>query len=237
MAMVTASGELYCYHFDSIGNTMAITDNNQNMVNRYVYTPFGIIANQTETVPQPFKFVGKWGVMTEPNGFYYMKARYYDPEVGRFISEDPLGFEGGDVNLYAYVRNLPTMFIDPLGLDWIYEQSTGQLSHQPAASLGGGPPAPIAVGYSGHGPGLNNPSMQAVPNVGPIPQGTWTIGPQQDNRTASGRNLSASMRLTPEPGVTSRAGFLIHGDNTRGDQSASEGCIILNRSTRDLIGR
>jgi len=47
---------------------------------------------------QPFKFVGQYGVMTELNGFYYMRARYYDLEVGRFISENPIGFEGGDTN-------------------------------------------------------------------------------------------------------------------------------------------
>jgi RHS repeat-associated protein len=55
--------------------------------------------------------------MTEPNGFYYMRARYYDPEVGRFISEDPIGFEGGDVNLCAYVKNNPILLIDPEGLE------------------------------------------------------------------------------------------------------------------------
>ncbi|MFZ5392262.1 MAG: RHS repeat-associated core domain-containing protein, partial [Patescibacteria group bacterium] len=55
----------------------------------------------------------------EPNGFYYMRARYYDPEVRRFISEDPIGFNGGDLNLYAYVGNNPTMFVDPTGLDRI----------------------------------------------------------------------------------------------------------------------
>ncbi|MBI4619432.1 MAG: RHS repeat-associated core domain-containing protein, partial [Desulfobacterales bacterium] len=56
------------------------------------------------------------GVMTEPNGFYYMKARYYDPNVGRFISEDPIGFEGGDVNLMVYVGANPVNEIDPSGL-------------------------------------------------------------------------------------------------------------------------
>ena len=45
-----------------------------------------------------------------------MGARYYDPEVGRFISEDPIGFEGGDVNLCAYASNNPILLIDPLGL-------------------------------------------------------------------------------------------------------------------------
>jgi RHS repeat-associated protein len=54
--------------------------------------------------------------MTEPNGLYYMKARYYDSEVGRFISEDPLGFEGGSLNLYVYAANNPIMFMDPTGL-------------------------------------------------------------------------------------------------------------------------
>jgi RHS repeat-associated protein len=52
-----------------------------------------------EAVTQPFKYVGQYGVMVEPNGLYYMRARYYDPSLGRFISEDPAGFGGGDVNL------------------------------------------------------------------------------------------------------------------------------------------
>jgi RHS repeat-associated protein len=53
--------------------------------------------------------------MTEPNGLVYMRARYYDSNVGRFISEDPAGFDGGDVNLMAYVGGNPIMKIDPLG--------------------------------------------------------------------------------------------------------------------------
>ena len=54
--------------------------------------------------------------MAEPNGLYYMRARYYDPQVRRFISEDQIGFEGGDLNLYAYVQNNPINKVDPLGL-------------------------------------------------------------------------------------------------------------------------
>jgi len=60
--------------------------------------------------------VGEYGVMEEKDGLYYMRARYYDAGTGRFISEDPLGFDGGDVNLYAYVQNNPINFTDPLGL-------------------------------------------------------------------------------------------------------------------------
>jgi RHS repeat-associated protein len=114
MAMVE-SGEVYTYHFNAVGSTVAMTDAGQNIVNMYAYTPFGVIAYEVEQIEQPFKFVGQYGVMTELNGLYYMRARYYDPEIGRFISEDPIGFAGGDVNLYAYVGNNPILIIDPNG--------------------------------------------------------------------------------------------------------------------------
>lgn len=115
MAMVTPADQVYCYHFNAVGSTIAITDLAQVVQNKYTYDPFGEILNAEEAVSQPFTFVGQYGVMTEPNGLYYMRARYYDPDVGRFISEDPIGFEGGDVNLFAYVLNNPLNFIDPEG--------------------------------------------------------------------------------------------------------------------------
>jgi RHS repeat-associated protein len=116
LAMVNPYNEVYCYHFNATGSIMAITNQNQEIVNKYAYTPFGLIVDKEESIPQPFKYVGEHGVMTEPNGFYYMRARYYDPLVGRFISEDPMGFDGGDVNLYVYASNNPILFADPLGL-------------------------------------------------------------------------------------------------------------------------
>lgn len=117
MAMVTDTGNVYTYHFNAVGSTIAMTDSTQAIVNKYSYDEFGnVSANSVENVPQPFKFVGQYGVMTEPNGFLFMRARYYDPSVGRFISEDPIGFEGGDTNLCAYVGNQPVNRIDPSGL-------------------------------------------------------------------------------------------------------------------------
>lgn len=116
LAMVTSGNQPYCYHFDATGHTVAMTDAGANVVNRYAYTPFGAISNQQETISQPFKYVGKYGVMSEPNGFYYMWARYYDSSINRFVSEDPKGFDGGDVNLMAYVGGNPIMQIDPTGL-------------------------------------------------------------------------------------------------------------------------
>ena len=116
--MVEPNNSLYCYHFNATGHTVALTNINKTIVNKYAYSPFGTIANQEETVVQPFKFVGQYGIMTEDNGWYYMRARYYDPAVGRFISEDPIGFDGEDANLYAYVGNNPVMLIDQNGEFW-----------------------------------------------------------------------------------------------------------------------
>ena len=120
LEMVTPAGRSYCYHFDSTGHTIALTDENQTIVNTYAYDPYGNPAGQQETVAQPFKYAGQFGVMAEPNGFYYMRARYYDPKAHRFISEDPLGFDGGDTNLMTYVVGNPVMGVDPLGL-WTFQ--------------------------------------------------------------------------------------------------------------------
>jgi RHS repeat-associated protein len=117
-------------------------------VNKYAYTPFGGIANQQEAVAQPFKFVGQYGVMAEPNGLYYMRARYYDPSVGRFISEDPSGFGGGDVNLYAYCGNNPVLLIDPEGLWGVFGGISFRVT-APGASVEAG--GRLLVGTEGDG--------------------------------------------------------------------------------------
>lgn len=120
MAMVTPADQLYCYHFNTIGSTVAMTDASQVVVNKYAYDPFGYNVAMDVQFEQPFKFIGQLGIMTEPNGFYYMRARYYDPQVGRFVAEDPSGFAGGDLNLYAYVGNNPIVLMDPSGLSSSY---------------------------------------------------------------------------------------------------------------------
>ena len=116
-------------------------------------------------------------------------------------------------------------YTDPWGLEWEYSQSTGQLSHN------GVPVGP--AGYSGNGAGLNNPAMQGTPDVGPIPQGTYTIGPQYNNpHTGPG-----TMNLDPAPGTNTLGRTLLrmHGDNPFGNHSASHGCVIENRTNRNLV--
>jgi len=115
LAMVDPQTDaLLVYHHDGTGHTVAMTDATETVVNRYAYSPYGEVLGEDETVPQPFTYVGQYGVMTEPAGLYYMRARYYDAEVGRFISEDPIGFDGG-LNLYAYAGGNPVNTVDPDG--------------------------------------------------------------------------------------------------------------------------
>jgi RHS repeat-associated protein len=146
LAMVTPDNQTYCYHFDGTGNTVAMTDSSQYSANSYAYTPFGMIIGENETVDQPFKYVGQFGVMAEPDNLYYMKARYYDADTGRFISEDPIGFEGG-INLYAYCLNNPILLIDPLGL-CAEPDSTYPVPINPYSSIGAF--ATFAIGFSDH---------------------------------------------------------------------------------------
>jgi RHS repeat-associated protein len=115
ISKITPTNQSYFYHFDGLGSTIAITDASGAIVNKYSYDEFGKVLNQEEAIPNPFKYVGQFGVMDEGNGLLYMRARFYDPEVGRFISKDPIGFAGG-LNLYAHVQNNPVNWVDPSGL-------------------------------------------------------------------------------------------------------------------------
>jgi RHS repeat-associated protein len=106
------------YHYDMIGNTVALTDDSGNVTDQYAYSidPYGFSVTSQGSTENPFKFVGRYGVMDEGNNIFFMRARYYDAETGRFLNEDPLGFKGGDLNLYAYVKGNPVTGIDPEGL-------------------------------------------------------------------------------------------------------------------------
>lgn len=100
-----------------------------------------------------------------------------------------------------------------------YSQSTGALRDANGKLLG--------TGYSGHGDGLNNPRAQAAPDVGPIPQGLWSIGSPID----TAEHGPFVLPLIPHSATDcfGRSGFLIHGDEVEhpGQHLASKGCIVL----------
>jgi len=116
-------------------------------------------------------------------------------------------------------------------MSWSYSESTGALTDPTGAVIG--------TGYSGCGPGYNNPADQGTDNVGPIPQGAWLIGPSFTHAVAG----PVTMRLTPAAGTDplGRDGFMIHGDTQQHaddptpENSASHGCIILAKTLRLTI--
>jgi len=105
------------YHTDALGSVLALTNDAGAVQTTYRYDPFGN-TTVTGTSTNPFQYTGR---ENDGTGVYYYRARYYSPTMQRFISEDPIGFYGGDVNFYAYVGNNPLRWRDPLGLDWFHQ--------------------------------------------------------------------------------------------------------------------
>jgi hypothetical protein len=114
---------------------------------------------------------------------------------------------------------------------WTWSQSRGSMSNPPEFVTGFG----YAGGDCGKNlQGKNNPEMQDVPNVGPLPRGLYTIAAPIDTVTHGPYVLW----LTPDSAnqMFTRSGFGIHGDSVVSPGDASDGCIVLPRSVREVIG-
>jgi RHS repeat-associated protein len=115
VARVSAGGEVFYYHFNHNGSTLALTNRLGQVVAAYAYDPFGAVVNRSgNDQGNPFTYVGAFGVMDEGDGLFYMRYRYYDALSGRFLQRDPIGI-ADNLNLYSYVANNPVVWIDPLG--------------------------------------------------------------------------------------------------------------------------
>jgi RHS repeat-associated protein len=111
------------YHYDYRGSTIALTDTNGNVTDRMEYSLYATLTYHVGTNDTPFLFNGRFGVMTDPNSLLYMRARYYNPYICRFINADPSGFSGG-LNFYAYANGNPVSYLDPFGLGALGENSS-----------------------------------------------------------------------------------------------------------------
>jgi RHS repeat-associated protein len=111
---------------DALGSTLALLDPTGAIQTEYAYGPFGATTQSGSASANPAQYTGR---ENDGSGLYYYRGRYYSPTLQRFVSQDPLGFGGSDPNLYAYVRNDPANFIDPLGLlannSWLDALQTG----------------------------------------------------------------------------------------------------------------
>ena len=119
ISKVLPDGTAYYYHYDSRGSTIALSDAGENITDAYAYDPFGNVVNLFGVTVNPFRYVGMYGVQDEGNGLAYIRARYYVPELGRFITKDPQTGKDGDtqsLNRYVYAVNNPVRFVDVSGL-------------------------------------------------------------------------------------------------------------------------
>jgi RHS repeat-associated protein len=97
---------------DSLGSTLALTDSAGTLQTQYTYEPFGNVTTTGPASSNTYQYTGR---ENDGTGLYYYRARYYSPTLQRFIAQDPIGFAGGDTNLYGYVDDRPTNSTDPLG--------------------------------------------------------------------------------------------------------------------------
>ena len=107
------------YHFDCRGSTIAITDASGNITDTFAYDTYGKLLSRTGTSAAIFGYNGRDGVVTDANGLIYMRARYYSPEMKRFINADIVAGEISNaitLNRFAYANGNPVSFVDPFGL-------------------------------------------------------------------------------------------------------------------------
>ena len=111
-----ATGEVQYYQLNGHGDVVGLTDNQGNQLNTYTYDIWGNPETEEETVPNVFRYSGEyWDNTTD---LQYLRARWYDPNAGRFVSKDP--YEGSianplSLNRYSYVENNPLIYVDPSG--------------------------------------------------------------------------------------------------------------------------
>jgi len=106
---------------DHLGSVRLVIDiESGNVEQRIDYDAFGVVTEDTNPGFQPFGFAG--GLYDNHTGFVRFGARDYNPHTGRWTAKDPILFDGGDTNLYAYVGNDPVNWVDPTGLDFVTQE-------------------------------------------------------------------------------------------------------------------
>jgi RHS repeat-associated protein len=110
---------LKVYHYDMRGSTIALTDKDSVLIGSVEYDTYGEILSKDTSIDTNYLYNGKLGVRTDTSGLYYMRSRYYSPEIKRFINRDVVVGnleESQTFNRFSYVNGNPISYIDPFGL-------------------------------------------------------------------------------------------------------------------------
>jgi len=108
----TDSGGTMSFLTDVLGSAIALANSTGSVTASYTYEPFGNVTTSGSN-GNPYQFTGR---ENDSTGLYFYRARYYNATFQRFISQDPIDFRGGGLNLYSYALNDPADLIDPVGL-------------------------------------------------------------------------------------------------------------------------
>jgi len=111
------NGVLHDYLVDPLGSTVALVDNTQTITDTFSYSAFGEVVNHVGGTPTPFQYVGSKGYYRDSNTRTHVRARNFYVNLGKWSTQDPIWFDGGDWNLYRYCENNPIILMDASGLE------------------------------------------------------------------------------------------------------------------------
>jgi RHS repeat-associated protein len=171
LARVEDTGSTLCRLPDVLGSSVALSDSLGGVPAEYTYEPFGRTVVTGTPTQDSFQYTGR---ENDGTGLYFYRARYYGPQLGRFVEQDPIGLTGGDWNLYAYAANNPVNLLDPHGLQAVdsktcdvraerwkrlcnYERELGMIAEEYACKIrgvGGGLVAGAPIGAGGAAVGI-----------------------------------------------------------------------------------
>ncbi len=184
------------YHSDQVGSTLALTDGAAEVTGRVEYSPYGMITHTTGVIDTPYLYNGAFGVQTDAEtGLLHMRARYYHPWLGRFISEDPIQFSGSN-NWYAFAEGDPLLKNDPNGevaflavpvVVGAYLMISGQNDHANA-------PTPGGPTYPSNGFG-SMMTANAVATMGTTAPAIMSSGPLSGKLLLAGGMVGASTNM------------------------------------------
>ncbi len=137
--------EVLYHHYNNLGSTTKLTDEEGAVVASYTYGVYGELLRGDTTLTR-FLYNGRCGVSTDDNGLYYMRQRYYNPEIKRFVNQDILTGSIGNsqsLNRYSYVQGNPVSYTDPFGLSPLNGLFSGTMLIHTVCELLGWIPGPV----------------------------------------------------------------------------------------------
>jgi RHS repeat-associated protein len=177
---------------------------------------FGNLTASSGSIANRFQYTAR--ELDPETGIYFYRARYYDATTGHFLSEDPVGFEGG-VNFYPYAENDPVIFSDPFGL-------------QSGTPSGCSPPFRTPCGPSLYGPPVD-PTAPPPPTAPTVP--SWWPGTGPGSGSGSSASPGSGPSPSPEPSPAPGGGSQ-QCDQNKGKWHCRAKCYVLRSKGEDIVG-